>query len=175
MWVSSAVKRVVYVVGFLVFAHVVRTIATHQPPPSLAKSDSSQGASANEVVVPRESEEQKVARIKAELQDKAEVLAVRDLVNRTYESVRDKHSMEILRAKTDVKDERLTACMVFTAKNGFGGVNEGQAVWYVIAGKTEGRFAIDQPSIWAKRCTGARGTMRNDEAKEMLAYLRSQQ
>lgn len=122
---------------------------------------------------PVESEEQKAARIKAELQAKAEVLAVRDLVSRTYESVKDKRSMEILRAKTDVKDKRLSACMVFTAKNGFGGVNEGQAVWFITAGKSDGRFAIDQPKIWEQYCTGARGILRTSEALEMLAYLHS--
>lgn len=136
-------------------------------------SPSNQTQGQQVAVAPVESEEQKTARIKVELQEKAEVLAVRDLVSRTYESVRDKHSLEILRAKTDVKDKRLSACMVFTAKNGFGGVNEGQAVWYVTAGKTDGRFAIDQPAIWERHCAGARGKMRTDEAQEMLAYLHS--
>jgi hypothetical protein len=171
--VGSAVKRVVYVVGFLAFANVVKTVASHQPSASPAKPETSQSVPTNAAPAPQESEDQKVARVKAELQEKAEVLAVRDLVDRTYGSVKDKGSMEIVRAKTDVKDKRLSACMVFTAKNGFGGVNEGQAVWVITAGKADGRFAIDQPKIWEQHCTGARGTLRTGEALEMLAYLHS--
>lgn len=170
---SKRVRYAILFLGFMLVAHFVRTMNGPQSQAPTSPSPVAQAVVQQPASEPKESLEQQAARVKAELQEKAEVLAVRDLVNRTYESVRDKRSMEILRAKTDVKGKRLSACMVFTAKNGFGGVNEGQAVWSVTAGKSDGRFAIDQPKIWEQYCTGARGILRTDEALEMLAYLHS--
>lgn len=81
--------------------------------------------------------------------------------------------MEIRKVTSAVADKRLTVCMEFAARNGFGGMNVGQAVWYVTAVKSDGQFSLDQPAQWDRRCAGTKGTTRTPEALEILACLRS--
>lgn len=156
---------------FMVVAHIARTISGTQP-----QNPASQARTAPQAApeTPKETEEQMAARLKAELQEKAEILGVRDMVARTYEAVRDRRSMEIRRATSAVRGQRLVVCMEFEAKNGFGGVDVGQAVWHVSTGKSDGKFSLDQATEWNRHCAGTKGNKsRTADAQETLAYLRS--
>jgi hypothetical protein len=66
--------------------------------------------------------------------------------------MRDQQSMTGSGLGVVNKPEAMTACLEYAAKNGFGGMNPGIAVWQLKRGGSF-KFAIDNNAVWNKECS----------------------
>ena len=82
---------------------------------------------------------------------KAEQLAVLGVVGKTYDAMRDQQSLSVSSVGVVHTPKSVTACLECSAKNGFGGMNRGHAVWQLRQGGIL-KFEIDSPSMWIKEC-----------------------
>jgi hypothetical protein len=156
-----------YLVLF-VCAGALLQLVTHMRNVESPASSISVGTSSPKAAVPLTD-----AEVKKELQHKAEKIAVRDMVRRTLEAMRDRKSLEVEKANTLVAGESLTACMEFSARNGFGAVDRGFAVWRIPGRKQAGVFSLENAAIWNKYCVGSSMRDQTAEAQDTLAYLRA--
>lgn len=106
------------------------------------------------------------AATKAIERSKAEKMVALGVVSKTYDAMRDQQSMTVSSLGVIDKPEAMTACLAYAAKNGFGGIDRGTAVWQLKKGGVF-KFAIDNNALWNKEC----GNKESDDYTSVGRYV----
>ena len=98
----------------------------------------------------------------------AQDLPVLGVFGKTQDVMRDPKSLQVDTLLTSVSGDTAVGCMVYRARNGFGGMNVDRATWVFTNGKLF--FSPNGAALWNKWCANKQMTDRTDIAKKLAKH-----